>query len=115
MVHNAFLFSACECENKNITVIPSKNCWIVYLMPFADKGDEHIYDYQQLCIERNLIGIGCRGGFDDKGNIISKKDAPPQYAVTAIDEMKINDIVITRLRNGKYYIGKISSDRLFCK
>lgn len=115
MKNNTFLFSAYKSENKNITVIPSKNCWIVYLMPFADKGDEHIYDYQQLCIERNLIGIGWRGGFDDKGNIISKKDAPPQYAVTAIDEMKINDIVITRLRNGKYYIGKISSDRLFCK
>ena len=115
MENNAFLFSACECENKNITVIPSKNCWIVYLMPFADKGDEHIYDYQQLCIERNLIGIGWRGGFDDKGNIVNKKAAPPEYIVSAIDTMNINDIVITRLRDGKYYFGKIISERLFCK
>ena len=115
MVHNAFLFSACECENKNITVIPSKNCWIVYLMPFADKDDKYIYEYQQLCVERNLIGIGWRGGFDDKGNIVNKKAAPPEYIVSAIDTMNINDIVITRLRDGKYYFGKIISERLFCK
>ncbi len=109
--------------------ISNTNCWMIYLMPF-DKGDRTDYarvlELQMECIKKGIFGMGwdipCftpgtpmtdenariyeekyQSVYKDEGGSVSKD------AISGYRRIKKGDYVITRLKNGHYYVGRVSS------
>lgn len=95
------------------------NCWFVWLLPF----DKTIRDdmcivvpYQQSCIEKNIFGIGWRKDSNPEAieNVIKGMENDPQLdksklqAFKYLSEIKVNDYVLTRTKDGYVYIGRVS-------
>ncbi len=108
--------------------ISNTNCWMVYLMPFdaADRGNYNlVYNKQQLCIDKHFVGMGWDIPCFEQGTPMTTENAAiyqekyrETYPGASVSEDAINgflsikkgDYVITRIKNGHYYVGKISSE-----
>ncbi len=110
--------------------IADTKCWMVYLMPFSsdERTDyEKVLKIQKECIDRRVFGMGWDLDCLEYGTPMTPENA--DYYVTAYNkryesegwtvstksvsgyrEIKKGDYVITRLKNGHYYVGKVSSD-----
>ncbi len=106
------------------------NCWMIYLMPFdaSERTDyERVNDLQQKCMKERIFGMGWDIPCFDYGTLMTKDNASlyaERYRTTyekdggsvskdAIDgyqSIKKGDYVITRLKNGHYLVGRVSSD-----
>ena len=102
--------------------IAGVDCWIVYLMPFSEqekKDYDLVLDFQNKCIEKNVFGMGWSCPCLEYGAPMSpdneekyRKNRPDAsgYAVDGYKAIKKGDYVITRLKDGHYYVGCVSSD-----
>ena len=97
-------------------------------MPFdtADRGNyDLVYGKQQLCIDKRFLGMGWDIPCFEQGTPMTTENAAiyqekyreahpgasvSEDAVNGYLAIKKGDFVITRLKNGHYYVGKISSD-----
>lgn len=109
------------------------NCWIVYLLPGGkDNSTQKIETFQKNCKEHNIFGLGWS---DDKitnkykGKKLNEDNNVEKYSndkdnqfrgddslrknLEALSNIKENDLLITRLRNGNYYIGKVNKEAYF--
>lgn len=106
------------------------NCWIVYNMPFVEdeRSDyELVNGLQNSCIKNKIFGMGWEvkiPGFDSntkmtKENkdryveVYNKTGSVSLNAVNSYSKIKNGDYVITRNKDGQYYVGKVSSDGAF--
>ena len=107
------------------------NCWISYLLPFEKKDDPAIEEFQDLCIKEGIFGIGWPIDCSDEeyiGKIDSGYYKKEKYDDTEKikdyyqqftgrlkpndgNVVKVGDIVISRLRNGHYYVGKVKDTK----
>ena len=115
-----------------------KNCWIAYLLPFKGKApvyvDEKatdnfisIEDYQKKCIEEKIFGMGwnvencSETEYPQKAPVKYKTEKPEKiekyyklftgkdFDGNEVDcHLKKDDLVMMRLRDGHYYIGKVT-------
>lgn len=107
--------------------ISDTNCWMVYIMPFSDeeKADWALVNkVQSKCIENRFFGMGwdLKDAFEYGEEINETKveyyktlyrtktgyDVSDR-AVKGYSQIKAGDYVITRLRNSRYYVGRVSS------
>lgn len=109
------------------------NCWIVYLLPGGkDNNPQDIETFQEKCKEHNIFGLGWLDGkiankykgrklnednnlkkyINDNDNEFRKNESL-RTNLEALNNIKENDLVITRLRNGNYYIGKVNKEAYF--
>lgn len=116
-------------NNDLIEINNIKNFWIVYLMPFApeERGEAFVKEYQEYCKENNIFGMGWNNDeslkkFKDAENNIQYVENTSETKKTA--EMKAfylykqiakDDLVMMRLKNGKYYIGKVKEEAKPCE
>jgi len=117
-------------KNINFIDISSINCWMIYLMPF-DSEERTDYDrvlaLQKECIKENIFGMGWDIPCFEQGTPINEGNAAlycdryqehyKEYGLTvskdAISgylEIKKGDYVISRLKNGHYFVGCVSSE-----
>ena len=119
-------------EDKNLIGfidITKVNCWMVYLMPFgADERTDYdrVNTLQQECIKLGIFGMGwaipcfeCLTLMTPKNIEIYAKAYKDKYdgkwsvsedALNGYQSIKKGDYVIMRLKNGHYYIGRVSSE-----
>lgn len=107
------------------------NCWIVYLMPF-DSGERDNYDkvsaFQQACIANNIFGMGWKlaseplppGTPIQEGEKIYcarradfEHNSGLKNALDRYKEIKEGDYVLTRLKNGHYYVGRTTGSAIY--
>ena len=118
--------------NKTIPFIDISNinCWMVYLMPFESK-DRTNYDlvknFQQGCINEQIFGMGWDIPCFEQGKQMTEENAilyakkykdyyglsVSQDAINGYLSIRKGDYVITRLKNGHYYVGRVSSEGSF--
>lgn len=115
--------------NKDNKSIDKVNCWIIYLMPFdrEDRGDyNRVNVFQQECVANKVFGMGWGISCFEYGTPISDenvaiyiekynegKDGIGEVSNIAVDrykKIKNGDYVIMRLKNGHYYVGRVSSN-----
>lgn len=124
-----------------IDISEINNFWMVYLMPFSDedkKKKKVVEGYQEYCKNNNIFGMGWGNSqnnelidlfsgksmnlYDSKVNEKLIESYKQKYkklnnntvSETVIKEfknIKENDLVITRLRNGKYCIGQVKKEK----
>lgn len=99
--------------------MPNINCWIINLKPFDDgTSDAEIQRFQDECLEENIFGIGWWTEYFNKNpKLVLDEETKKEYmavcessardAVEKMSFIKYGDLVITRLRNGHIYIGKV--------
>ncbi len=103
------------------------NCWIIYLMPFANRDDPAIPAYQQMCVGAGIFGMGWPvddSQIDQGDGSLAAMDQylaeykaadlgpvkQPQSALDAYRKIRRNDLAIMRLRNGHFYVGRIAEN-----
>ncbi len=103
--------------------ISNINCWMIYLMPFS-KDNRTNYDevikLQQQCVKEKVFGMGWTvpnlfafGTPMSKENIDKYRleyGSVSESAIGGYCDIKKGDYVITRLKNGHYIVGRVSSD-----
>ena len=113
---------------KNIPFIDisNVNCWMIYLMPF-DKSErtdyDRVNDLQQACIENKIFGMGWDIPCFEYGTPMTDENAAyyvekysgkggtvSQNTIKDYKAIKKGDYVITRLKNGHFIVGKVSSE-----
>lgn len=107
--------------------LSSFNCWIVYLRP--NRNDEEDTLLQKKCIQQMVFGMG----WPLESNRIRRESActqelqeiylteyqkkyqntEPENSLNLYAQMKKGDLVIMRLLDGHYYVGKIESDTVY--
>ena len=108
------------------------NYWIAFIKPFngPDRGNKEIVlPYQKRCIKSNIFGMGWpldtdsilyeerlseKAGkvyYDEYGN--KHGEFPSKRALNCFAKMKPKDIVITRLMNGHYQIGELTTYAMY--
>ncbi len=129
--------------NKEIPFVDlaDTTCWMIYLMPFGseERTDyKKVYDFQKSCIENKIFGMGwCPWVL--KNTIVYGTAITPEYVETHFKLLKIlykekgwgdveqgaldalnqynnirkGDYVMTQIKNGHYYIGRVSSDVIY--
>ena len=101
------------------------NYWIVIIKPFAPKyrSEKIVDEYQEACIRKRLFGMGYKEEFKDeeieKGLLLSeyKKTPSNKGAIAALNcyrNIHPGDLVLTRLKNGAYYIGRVKCEPYYC-
>ena len=109
--------------------IADVNCWMIYLMPF-DTEDRSVYKtvgrLQQKCIEERIFGMGWDISCFEYGTPMTDENAAKyvnvynhqeknqtwtvsEAAVNDYKSINKDDYVIMRLKNGHYYVGRVSS------
>ena len=106
------------------------NCWIVYLMPFVseERTDyDKVISAQQECIENRVFGMGWDVECLKHGTKMTEENAAKyvrayneihsedgwtvsEKIVDSYRNINKGDYVVTRLKNGHYYVGRVSSD-----
>lgn len=104
------------------------NCWIVYLMPFdpEERGDyEKIDTFQQSCIDHKIFGMGWDivneplsygTSIQDGAEIYKERYGPNSGMENALKQYKRvqkGDYVLTRLKNGHYYVGRVIEPAIY--
>ncbi len=114
----------------NFIDISNVNCWMIYLMPFDTEERSDYYQVlalQKECIRENIFGMGWDIPCFERWTPINKENATifceryrehyreygltvSKEAISKYTEIKKGDYVITRLKNGHYYVGCVSSE-----
>ncbi len=110
--------------------ISGVQCWMIYLMPF-DKSERTDYDLvndlQQKCVKNKIFGMGWDLPCFDFETLMTDENADiyaekyrdkyssegwsvSEDAINGYKAIKKGDYVITRLKNGHYIVGRVSSD-----
>ena len=107
--------------------IADTECWMIYLMPFnsIERADyDKVLKLQLECIDKRLFGMGWNLDCFEYGTPMTAENAGyytkiynesyewtvSDKTVSSYQKVKKGDYVITRLKNGHYYVGKVSSD-----
>ena len=108
--------------------IAGTNCWIAYNMPLSSeqRSDYDLVDYvQSKCVERKIFGMGWDvniAGFDSstymteenisryRSEYSKQHGNVSKQAIDAYKNITKGDYVITRNKNGHFYVGKVSSE-----
>lgn len=110
--------------------IADTQCWLIYLMPFnsSDRTDyERVLNFQQECIKRGVFGMGWDLDCLEYGTPMTPENADyytkayndryepegwtvSDKSVSSYQSIKKGDYVVTRMKNGHYFVGKVSSD-----
>lgn len=107
------------------------NFWFHWLLPFdrTEKGLDCIVKYQEENIKRCIYGIGWRNnerendlynlyGKDASPDIVNKfmetiNDDSARSATDKLLKIQIGDYMMTRLRNGRVFIGRVATTPYF--
>ena len=107
--------------------IADTECWLVYLMPFNSSertNYEKVLKTQQECIDRRVFGMGWDLDCLEYGTPMTPENAEyytktynarydwkvSDKSVSSYRTIKKGDYVVTRLKNGHYYVGRVSSE-----
>ena len=115
-----------------------QNCWIVFNKPFGDERNDYnlVEKYQENCISKKIFGMGWHYKDDTNykqiNEIVKGKNIRDfnleeilklyeqvwnESALNSLKNyynIKENDLIITRLINGNYYIGKVKGTPYHC-
>ncbi len=117
-------------EKINFIDISNVDCWMIYLMPFesSERSDYNtVLDLQESCKKEKIFGMGWDLPCFNYGTPMTDKNAKlyskrykdahkksgstvSENAIEGYKSVKKGDYVITRLKNGHYCVGRVSSD-----
>lgn len=90
------------------------NFWIVYLMPFdpKDRNNPFVKEYQEFCKDKGILGMGWNdeASLAEFEKVLSGEEVEDFSKIKAFknyNKISPNDLVMMRLKNGRYYIGKV--------
>ena len=102
-----------------------QNCWFINLLPFSEgyKNDEGVEEFQLKCVEEEpkVFGMGSHEVFEEDGDDLKGSELSDaiveKYGTTrglkqslnAYKKISSGDLVIMRLKNTCYYLGKVKA------
>ena len=108
-----------------IDISEINNCWIVYMKPGGKDGKiEDIEEFKEICMNKKVYGLGWVADSSTGKKYIGKKldesiienykkhfndNESLEKNLKNLSNIEVNDLLITRWLDGKYYIGIVNS------